>query len=75
MRFILNILISIVAGISSAVVGWFAGYVVGGMMESNDHSLGTGLPTVWLMYVLALVFAVVGFLVCIVWRFRTVKPN
>jgi H+/Cl- antiporter ClcA len=77
MRFTLNILISIGAAILSGVLGWFTGYVVGVMMMtvSNDRSLGAGLPTVWLMNTLAPVFAVTGFFVCLVWRFRTVKSN
>ena len=75
MRLTINILISTVAGLLSAVLGWFSGYMVGVLLEPRDQGLGTGLPTVVLMYVVALVFGIMGFFVCLIWRFRKTKPN
>jgi hypothetical protein len=46
------------------------------LMESKtDGSLGTGLPTVFLMYALALTFGVFGFAACMVWQFRWGGPR
>ena len=70
MRLILNILISSGAAVLSGILGWFSGYVAGVRMEPNDQSLGTGLPTVFLMYVFALVFGVIGFFACLLWPFE-----
>ena len=70
MRVVRTILISIVAGFLSAIAGWFAGYGIGMLMEAQtDHSLGTGLPTIFLMYVFALVFGVAGFAASALWQF------
>jgi hypothetical protein len=75
MRLIQNILISIVAGVLSGILGWFSGYAVGVRMEPSDQSLGSGLPTVFLMYVFALAFCVIGFFVCLLWRLKKNKSN
>ena len=71
MRILRAILISIGAGLLSTVVGWFAGYWIGLMTEDLFQGLGSGLPTVFLMYVLAVVFGIIGFLACLVWRIRS----
>jgi hypothetical protein len=44
-------------------------------MEPSDQSLGSGLPTVFLMYVFALAFCVIGFFVCLLWRLKKNKSN
>lgn len=76
MRLVQPILKSLAAGLVLAVAGWFAGYWVGMLMESKtDGSLGTGLPTVFLMYALALTFGVFGFAACMVWQFRWGGPR
>jgi ABC-type antimicrobial peptide transport system permease subunit len=73
-RVVRTILISFAAGFLSAIVGWFAGYGIGILMEAQtDHSLGTGLPTIFLMYVLALVFGVAGFAASTLWHFKRRK--
>jgi hypothetical protein len=72
MKLVRTILISLVAGLVSAIVGWFAGDAIGLLLElRTDHSLGTGLPTVWLMCVLAFGFGLVGFTVCLGWHLRS----
>ena len=72
MKLVRTIVISVAAGLVSAIVGWFAGYAIGLLIElRTDHSLGTGLPTVWLMYVLALGFGLLGFTVCLGWHLRS----
>jgi hypothetical protein len=58
------ILISVVIGLLAAVVGWFAGDLIGSLLETGS-GLGTGLPTVELMYVLALASGLLGFAVCL----------
>ena len=76
MRLVLSILKSFAVGLASAVAGWFAGYWIGIVMESKtDHSLGTGLPTVFLMYVFALAFGGFGFAAAMVWQFRWGGPR
>jgi ABC-type dipeptide/oligopeptide/nickel transport system permease component len=70
MRIARAILISVVSGLLAAVVGWFAGDLIGSLLETGS-GLGTGLPTVWLMYVLALVFGLLGFAACLVWQLKS----
>jgi hypothetical protein len=75
-RVVRTILISFAAGFVSAIVGWFAGYGIGILMEAQtDHSLGTGLPTIFLMYVFALVFGVLGFASSTVWHYKRRTPK
>lgn len=81
MRLAFNILISILAGLLSAVLGWFCGYGIGVLLERigvlpepSDQSLGTGLPTVVVMYIATLVFGIVGFVVCLLWRYKKSRP-
>lgn len=74
MKSIGNILISIGLALLSAILGWFSLYWVGVLLEPKDDGLGTGLPTVALMYIGALVFAIIGFIVCLIWRLR-MKPS
>ena len=59
------ILISFLAAALSAVVGWFAGYVLGGLTVRGDD-LGAGLIVVSLMYIFAIIFGVIGFAVAVV---------
>jgi ABC-type dipeptide/oligopeptide/nickel transport system permease component len=68
------ILISVLCGLLAAVVGWFAGDLIGSLLETGS-GLGTGLPTVWLMYVLALAFDLLGFAVCLVWQLKSPIPG
>ena len=69
--FLRDVATSLVAAILSAIFGWFAGYFVGQLQ--TDQSLGTGLVSVWLMYVFAIAFGMVGFVVCAIWRYRRRK--
>jgi hypothetical protein len=74
MRLSFEILISTLAGLLSAVLGWFCGYGAGVLLElGDDGSLGTGLPTVVLMYGATLLFGIVGFAVCLMWLFKKAK--
>ena len=68
------ILISVVSGLSAAVVGWFAGDCKGSLLKTGS-GLGTGLPTVWLMYLLALAFGLPGFAVCLIWQLKSPVPG
>jgi len=70
MRLIRTIFISVVSGLLAAVLGWFAGDLIGSLLETGS-GLGTGLPTVWLMYVLALAFGLLGFVICLVWQLKS----
>jgi len=74
-KLIIDILISTLAGLLSAVLGWFSAYVAGVLLQGSDQSLGAGLPTVALMYVAALAFGIFGFFVCLVWRLRKAKSK
>ena len=70
MRIARAILTSVVSGLLATVVGWFAGDLIGSLLETGS-GLGTGLPTVWLMYVLALASGLIGFAVCLVWLLKS----
>jgi hypothetical protein len=74
MRLIRAIFISVVSGLLAAVLGWVAGDLIGSLLETGS-GLGTGLPTVWLMYVLALAFGLLGFAICLVWRLKSQTPR
>src|SRR5882762_8904693 len=74
MRLIRAIFISVVSGLLAAVLGWFAGDLIGSLLET-DGGLGTGLPTVWLMYVLAVAFGLLGFTICLVWQHKSQTPR
>jgi cation transporter-like permease len=65
MKLVRSILVSTAVGLLSAIVGWFAGYLIGSVFDP-PKGLGSGLPTFFLMCLLALVFGVIGFLVCLV---------
>jgi hypothetical protein len=70
MRIVRAILISLVCGLLASVVGWFAGDLIGSLLETGS-GLGAGLPTVWLMYVLALASGLIGFAVSLVWQLKS----
>jgi H+/Cl- antiporter ClcA len=74
MRLVRAILISVVTGLLATVFGWFTGYWIGSLWET-DSGLGSGLPTVWLMYRLALAFGLLGFAVCLVWQVKSGTPR
>jgi heme/copper-type cytochrome/quinol oxidase subunit 2 len=69
--FLRDVATSIGAGILSAILGWFAGYFVGELQ--TDQGLGAGLVSVWLMYVFAITFGIIGFVGCAIWRYRRRK--
>jgi hypothetical protein len=74
MRLIRVILISVITGLTAAIFGWFVGDLLGSVLETGS-GLGTGLPTVWLMYVLATAFGLIGFAICLVWQLRSQTPT
>jgi hypothetical protein len=69
-RLIRAIFMSVVSGLLATVLGWFAGDLIGSLLETGS-GLGTGLPTVWLMYALAVAFGLLGFAICLVWQLKS----
>lgn len=72
MRLVIRIFISIVVGLLSAGLGWLTAGLVGLLMEHISTSgeqgdLGLGLIFATLLYVLAFLFGVTGFVLCMVW--------
>jgi len=64
MRLALRIPISLVAGILSAGLGWLVAALVGTLMPLEG--LGFGILMALLLYVLAFMFGVTGFVLCMV---------
>ena len=74
MRLIRAMFISVVSGLVAAVFGWFAGDLLGSVLETGS-GLGTGLPTVGLMYILATALGLIGFAICLVWQLKSQTPR
>jgi hypothetical protein len=68
----MHILLSLVAGVLSAAIGWLTAALVGSLLGHlrGFEGLGPGLLMAGLLYLLALVFGVVGFVCCLVFLSR-----
>jgi hypothetical protein len=72
-RSLLCFILGSVAGGASALVGWFAAYVVGNLLfdcfvdPNKSNGLGEGLLVVLSIYICAFVFGVAGFAFSIGW--------
>lgn len=74
MRSVRAIFFSVLSALLAAVFGWCAGDLIGPRFETGT-GLGTGLPIVWLMYVLSLALGFVGFVTCLVWQLKSQRQN
>jgi hypothetical protein len=68
MRLTLRIPVSIVGSIFSAGIGWLIAALIGTLMmhDRSFDGLGAGVLMALLLYVLAFIFGVAGFILCMV---------